>query len=333
MTFPYRALALDHQFKGVDDYAAFFKAHGYEQSGRVVTVKKSGGVVLKTTAAPTIEVKSLDPKSKLHIKGIANAKETDRYEEVVDPVGLEAGPFVKNPILLNQHNHREPLGQVTMLRPEENGTHFEAWVGAPELAPLTPCQVEARSLIAQRILRAVSIGFIPHKIRMPAYNERGEIVEPAVIERWELLELSIVSVPCNRGSLFDAGPGKGQDESGKKVWTFPGLGADDKFSSKSQKEKAMEKLEELMAKQLEASNSIAASLAALIEGQKGLQKSIDTLGSAKGEKPEEEEEEDDEEMKALKAKQTELETKLDDIAESQKSLVDALTKIAEKLAA
>ncbi len=139
---------------------------------------------------------------KMPIAGIANENVADRMNEVLLPNGLLQNAYNKNPILLLQHSHACPIGQVPMLKPQSDGVHFEAWVGDPKAAPLTSWQNDTRSLVAQDILKAVSVGFIPMKIRMPAYNDEGAMVDPAKIEEWEMLELSIVAVPCNAGSLF-----------------------------------------------------------------------------------------------------------------------------------
>jgi len=185
------------------EYANSWKGFRIDGKGHLVLVKAPPDLRLATRAAefPSPK-KAYDDKSKLYISGVANAREVDRMAEVLDPGGLDSKPFLKNPVLLRQHNHDHPIGCVDALRAEHDGVHFDAWVGDPGAAPLTEMQQESRSLIAQRILRAVSVGFIPHKIRMPAYNENGEVVEPAMIEHWEMLELSTVAVPCNAGSLF-----------------------------------------------------------------------------------------------------------------------------------
>jgi hypothetical protein len=70
---------------------------------------------------------------------------------------------------------------------------------------LTDKQKEVRSLIAQRILKTVSIGFIPKEIEAPEWDEEtGKVVKAARITKWEMLELSIVPVPANQDSLFDS---------------------------------------------------------------------------------------------------------------------------------
>lgn len=197
-------------FKSIDqrmaEYAKAWQGWRIDGKGALVRTKAAPADVLFTKATDAIaQIKSaLDPKQKLFVAGIANAYEVDRMNEVIDPIGLMGDNYLKNPILLYQHNHSWPVGNLTMLKPENDGVHFEAWIGDPAAADLTEDQIKVRSLVAQRVLRACSIGFIPHQIRMPTYNDMGEMVDPAKIEKWEMLENSVVAVPCNAGSIFDA---------------------------------------------------------------------------------------------------------------------------------
>jgi HK97 family phage prohead protease len=143
-----------------------------------------------------------DQNSSLLIAGVANANIVDRMQERLDPRGLITEHFMKNPQLLAHHSYYHPVGQVEMLDVQDDGVHFSAWIGNPEKAPLTEMQKEIRSLVAQGILKTVSVGFIPHKIKEPVYSDAGEMQECPVIESWELLELSIVAVPANQDSVF-----------------------------------------------------------------------------------------------------------------------------------
>lgn len=251
-----------------------------------------------TRASGEFEVKSLNLDDKLYIKGIANAAEIDRVNEILIPAGLVSGPFNKNPVLLLGHNHDKAVGQVIRLQPEVDGVHFEAWVGDPKAAPLTQHQTDARSLVAQRILRAVSVGFIPLKIRMPAYNDMGDLVEPAKVEEWEILELSLVAVPCNAGSLFEVRDIAGDvtPKSVKELPSFPSLGRDGKFVINPQ-EKAMDpkELKELLTGLKASMDGLAGGVNSLIDGQKQVSEYL------KGTKPKPEDDEEEEDKKGLKA--------------------------------
>lgn len=146
--------------------------------------------------------KGYDPEKKVYIAGIANANIEDRVRERLDPRGVEIESYLKNAQLLAHHSYYHPIGQVEELTMEDDGVHFNAWIGDPESGPMTSMQEEIRSLVAQGILKTVSVGFIPKRIRGPIFNEEGDMEEGPVIEQWELLELSVVAVPCNQDSIF-----------------------------------------------------------------------------------------------------------------------------------
>jgi HK97 family phage prohead protease len=151
------------------------------------------------------ETKYYNPDERLIIAGVANANIVDRTDEILNPAGVDVRNFQKSAILLADHMYftREAIGQVTEIKPEDDGVKFEAWIGDPKAAPLTDLQKDIRRLVAQGILKTVSVGFIPKKIKAPVYDDEMRIVEPPVIENWELLELSVVAVPCNPDATFE----------------------------------------------------------------------------------------------------------------------------------
>ncbi len=148
-------------------------------------------------------VKSLNQGERLQINGIANANIIDRMMERLDPRGIDVESYMKNSMLLAHHSYYHPIGQVDAIEIQDDGIHFSGWIGDPAKAELTPMQKEIRSLVAQGILKTVSVGFIPKKVRPPLFDDQGNMTEPCVIEAWELLELSVVAVPCNQDSVFE----------------------------------------------------------------------------------------------------------------------------------
>lgn len=169
-------------------------------------IKSAYGV---KTGADGVEtrIKKLDPDARLFVKGLANANIVDRMDERVEPAGMEIESFMKNPVLLLDHLYVSgvTVGKVIALDAQADGVHFEGFVGDPTRAPLTQAQIDTRSLVAQKLLQTVSIGFIPHKVQAPVFDNEGRLEEPAVILAWELLELSIVAVPANAGAVFEVG--------------------------------------------------------------------------------------------------------------------------------
>lgn len=162
--------------------------------------------VLKAQFHPVMKgQKKFEPEDDVIISGVANQNAVDRMDERLEPSGVDIDNFMKNPVLLIDHLYltRATVGDVKEVMPEHDGVKFLAKIGDPNAAPLTETQREIRSLVAQKLLQTVSVGFIPHKIRAPEFDADGKLVEPAVILQWELLELSIVAVPANPGSTFE----------------------------------------------------------------------------------------------------------------------------------
>ena len=193
----------------------FYKKEGWRKEGsHYVRVKKYSieDDPDKMSFQTSFEIKDADPdpsddddpnKRDIFIFGTANANIVDRMEERLEPQGLQLDDFMANPVLLAYHDHSKPVGRVNELDIQNDGIKFTANVGNPKKGPLTDLQKEIRSLVSQGILKAVSVGFIPKKIKAPEYSDDGELVKELVIEQWEIIELSIVSVPANQASLFD----------------------------------------------------------------------------------------------------------------------------------
>lgn len=149
--------------------------------------------------------KEFSADEEMRIVGVANANIVDRMDERVDPRGLEVSNFIKNPVLILDHDYRAEkiVGRVESVVAEEDGVKFVATLGNPKKAPMTANQMLARSLVAQKLLQTVSIGFIPKKIKSATYDDEGVMVAPAVIEEFELLEISLVSIPANPAATFE----------------------------------------------------------------------------------------------------------------------------------
>jgi HK97 family phage prohead protease len=237
----------------------FFKNKNWEKRGsEYVRVKKHTDDDIQRFKAEIKNVKSdptQDPASReLVIYGVANSNIVDRMDERLDPRGLDLQDFMRNPVLLAYHDHQRPIGKVLELDIQEDGVYFTGKVGFPEKAKLTDDQIEIRSLIEQGILSAVSVGFIPKRVKFPEETTEGDILGEFVITEWELLELSIVSVPANQGSLFDVKNCKNIKDGAK-------VKADSSKSSKeSQGTFMLKKLKALKALLIKSKNLVDAEI-------------------------------------------------------------------------
>ncbi|MEH6528285.1 MAG: HK97 family phage prohead protease [Sneathiella sp.] len=131
---------------------------------------------------------------------VASSDSVDRQGDIVDPAGADITHFMKNPQFLLQHDSRAfPIGNVARIWQE--GNKLMATVkGLP--AGITEEADIAWRLIKEGFLHAVSIGFHPTRSE-PRYNDDGGFVG-YIFHQWELLELSLVSVPANPDALLVA---------------------------------------------------------------------------------------------------------------------------------
>ncbi len=155
--------------------------------------------------APVSQVKAVSEVKEesdiLEVQGYMNFSLADRMSERIPPSAWEKymKRYLANPIILRQHNHNHPIGRATDVKIKKDGLWYKGEIGDPSKAQLTDMQRETRSLVLQGILVANSVGFIPHVLQWDEDAEELSYVE------CELLENSIVSVPCQQDSLLSSG--------------------------------------------------------------------------------------------------------------------------------
>lgn len=120
----------------------------------------------------------------------------DRVGDIVVTTGLNTENYLKNPVVLWQHDDSNlPIGKCTSLYAAPDGM-----IATVEFADFdTPFVGEKAagifSLIKQGILNTVSIGF---NVSECYFNDFGGMT----ITDAELVEFSIVNIPCNRDALI-----------------------------------------------------------------------------------------------------------------------------------
>jgi len=131
--------------------------------------------------------------SSLKIAGYANTVDKDRAGDIVLPSAWAKGidRFRKNPVLLYQHKHDNPIGRVSKVTVDKKGMFIEASVSeaAEKLHGI-------HSLIKDGALKSFSVGFLVKD------GKHDKSSDTFVISEVELLEISVVSVPANQESLF-----------------------------------------------------------------------------------------------------------------------------------
>ena len=160
-----------------------------------------------------LEVKAVAEETRT-ITGWATTPETDRSGDVVEPLGVK----YKNPlVLLWQHDHEKPIGNVDFGTPTAKGVPFTATIAKVDEPGILKDRVdEAWQSVKAGLIRAVSIGFrsLDHEPIKGTYGLR--------FKQTEVYELSLVSVPANAGAIitniksFDVGL---PAASGKKEFT------------------------------------------------------------------------------------------------------------------
>lgn len=150
---------------------------------------------------------------------IASTADMDSDGEIVEQ-DFVYERFQKNPVILFAHNSRAlPIGKATNVRVEGGlAGNLKLTVQFASKAA-NPLAENVFLLIKEKILRAMSIGFIPRDIRREMRDEK----EVYILSNNELLEASIVPIPANPNALaemkakalekFKAAPLVGQEQA------------------------------------------------------------------------------------------------------------------------
>lgn len=120
---------------------------------------------------------------------LMGVKEVDRDGEIVSVAGIDLEDYLKNPIVLFNHEWDKPFGTITNIVKDQQGLLVTA-----EIHKLASMDGEFEA-VAKGILKAFSVGFQALEYRFLD----NDIVE---ITKSRLLEVSIVSIPSNASSLF-----------------------------------------------------------------------------------------------------------------------------------
>lgn len=124
------------------------------------------------------------------IRVIVSTPTPDRVKDVLEPGGVDVSAYRANPIVLADHDRTAPIGAAEI---EIKTDRVEAVITfAPEGASAKADEYCA--LAKAGVLNTVSPGFIE--------KETAPIKGGGIhVTKWELLELSLVTVPCNAEAL------------------------------------------------------------------------------------------------------------------------------------
>lgn len=138
--------------------------------------------------------KSVDAGGDLKITGYASTSDTDRVGDIIlasawtTNGGLDN--YNKNPIILFNHDYDDPIGKAVDLQVDSRGLKITAIISKS-------AGDNTWGLINDGVLTTFSVGFM---VKDAMYNE---INDGFIIKDAELLEISVVSVPCNQEAVFN----------------------------------------------------------------------------------------------------------------------------------
>lgn len=139
-----------------------------------------------------------DAVGERQVRVICSTSDVDRAGEVVVQAGIDTAAYMDNPVVLFSHDPNQPIARVTSMGLEQG--ILQATVQFPDAGVSTKAD-EVYGLVKAGVINTVSIGFQPTELlAMDPEQPRG----PQRYVKSELLELSFVSVPANRGATIVA---------------------------------------------------------------------------------------------------------------------------------
>lgn len=148
----------------------------------------------------SFKVKQEGENKTIEIEGYASTKDIDRYGDVVNPSAFEEtiDLFMKNPVMLLQHDHNKRIGDFTKVEIDENGLYVKGDV------KYTAGDDELFAKIENKSLKGFSIGYRVLEAEFKDItDEKGNVIDWIfVINKLDLVEISVVNVPANPYTLM-----------------------------------------------------------------------------------------------------------------------------------
>jgi len=162
-----------------------------------------GTTVLKHITFTGVEMKSIDDEDTFIANVSTNA--VDRDGDAIIVSGINTKNYEKNPVVLWAHNHEIPaIGNMVNFKRLKN-----EFVAKTKFATEPPnlkgdwFPSIINHLIKTKVIKGVSLGFRPSQMRIPSKKDKAEFGPNVknIIAKCELIEYSIVNVPCNQDAL------------------------------------------------------------------------------------------------------------------------------------
>lgn len=131
-----------------------------------------------------------DGSTSIFIEGHASTNDVDRVGDVVPTAVWEKGivNYLNNPVILAFHHHSRPVGRMVDHSIDEKGL----WIKAR----ISDSDEEIYKKVKDEVITGFSVSF---RTIDAEYNSAADVF---VIKELELIEISVVSVPMNKNTLF-----------------------------------------------------------------------------------------------------------------------------------
>lgn len=152
------------------------------------------------------EVKGVDV-SQRQVTAFVSTPEVDRYEEIIEAGAFKKWlpHFSKNPVCLAGHDHSAfGTSSPTVIGKWSDAKITRAGLEATVTFATTKLAEEYWELYRDGYMRAFSVGFIGRSWEMREFDLGGVKKRIRVFTEVELLEISAVAVPANRGAIAKA---------------------------------------------------------------------------------------------------------------------------------
>ena len=127
---------------------------------------------------------------------VLSTDDVDRHGDIISADGWLLEAYRSNPVFLWAHDHRRPpIGRAAQVWSDAHRL-----LGRMEFAPTAFAQ-EVAALYRGNYQRGISVGFKPVRYEERRHDKTGAFLGLRFLEQ-ELLEVSAVAVPANRGALL-----------------------------------------------------------------------------------------------------------------------------------
>jgi HK97 family phage prohead protease len=147
---------------------------------------------VRRTTFPGAVAKFMDGVTDRQVKVVASDGSRDRCGDILVPEGCQLANFRRNPVVLAQHDANQPIGRCPAISADTAAV--TALIQFPETGVNERADLYC-ALLKTGFIGAVSVGFLGIRRQSTADGNGWKYTE------WELLELSVVSVPANTNAI------------------------------------------------------------------------------------------------------------------------------------